>query len=57
MMSEALGLKTIAEGVETIEQLKILKNLGCHTIQGYYLAKPMTADTLEDQFLKKGSKK
>lgn len=56
MMSEALGLKIIAEGVETKEQLNILNDLKCHVIQGYYLAKPMTADDLEEQFLKKGSK-
>ncbi|MBI9015072.1 MAG: bifunctional diguanylate cyclase/phosphodiesterase [Clostridiales bacterium] len=56
-MSEALGLKIIAEGVETKEQLDILNDLNCHVIQGYYLAKPMTADALEEQFLKKDSKK
>ena len=36
-------LKTIAEGVETIEQLNILKNEKCDFIQGYYFSKPVTA--------------
>ncbi|KDC54149.1 GGDEF/EAL domain-containing response regulator [Pseudoalteromonas sp. S3431] len=36
-----LGLKTIAEGVETQEQAKFLKDLGCDEVQGFMYAKPM----------------
>ena len=43
-MSSALGLRTIAEGVETHEQLDILKKLGCHEIQGYYFSPPLPAE-------------
>ena len=43
-MSSALGLRTIAEGVETREQLEILKKLGCHEIQGYYFSPPLPAE-------------
>ena len=43
-MSAALGLRTIAEGVETREQLEILKKLGCHEIQGYYFSPPLPAE-------------
>ncbi|HEY3766735.1 MAG TPA: bifunctional diguanylate cyclase/phosphodiesterase [Gaiellales bacterium] len=42
-MSRALGLDTIAEGIETQEQLEILRRLGCDYGQGYHLARPMDA--------------
>ena len=42
-MASALGLRTIAEGAETREQFEILKNLGCHEIQGYYFSPPLPA--------------
>lgn len=38
-----LNLSVIAEGVETKEQLDILKKLGCRYIQGYYYGKPEPA--------------
>jgi diguanylate cyclase (GGDEF)-like protein len=40
-MAHALGLKVVAEGVETQGQLSILRSLQCDTIQGYYFAKPL----------------
>ena len=40
-MAKRLGLETIAEGVETREQLELLKKLGCENIQGYYFYRPM----------------
>lgn len=40
-MAEALDLAVIAEGVETEEQLAMLKTLGCRTAQGYLLASPV----------------
>jgi diguanylate cyclase (GGDEF)-like protein len=43
-MGQALGLKVIAEGVETTEQLAVLRTLGCDVGQGYLFAKPMPAD-------------
>ncbi|MBD3767728.1 MAG: EAL domain-containing protein, partial [Gammaproteobacteria bacterium] len=42
-MAYALGLKTVAEGVETATQQMIVKQLGISYIQGYYYAKPMDA--------------
>lgn len=40
------NFKTIAEGVETKDQLEILKTLGCDYAQGYLLARPMPEETL-----------
>jgi len=40
-------LQTIAEGVENKNQVKILQNLGCDFLQGYYFAKPMPFDELK----------
>ena len=48
-LSRDLGLKTVAEGVETQEQLDLLKSLGCDFVQGFLLAKPMPE---EEAFLK-----
>jgi diguanylate cyclase (GGDEF)-like protein len=52
MMADGLGLKTIAEGVETKEQLDLLKELGCNRIQGYYYGRPVDGKTFEETYLK-----
>ncbi|MGH2676498.1 MAG: EAL domain-containing protein, partial [Actinomycetota bacterium] len=47
-MAHALGMPTIAEGVETAEQLYTLRRLGCDYAQGYLFARPQVlADVLE----------
>jgi diguanylate cyclase (GGDEF)-like protein len=45
-LGRALGIEVLAEGVETETQLAHLRRLGCDTVQGYLLAKPMPADAL-----------
>ena len=40
-MSHALGMKVVAEGVETNAQVEYLKAVGCDYIQGYYYSKPL----------------
>lgn len=40
-LGQSLGLTVVAEGVETIEQLKFLKERACEEIQGYWLSKPL----------------
>ncbi|MDO3435469.1 EAL domain-containing protein [Rhizobium sp. CBN3] len=40
------NIDIVAEGVETMEHAKILKDLGCHLLQGYALARPMTSEQL-----------
>ena len=47
-LSRAAQLTTIAEGVETDEQLSALRMLGCDQVQGYLLARPMTAERLRE---------
>jgi diguanylate cyclase (GGDEF)-like protein len=46
-MAEALDLEVTAEGVETQDQLTNLKQLHCRQAQGYYLARPMPADAMD----------
>jgi EAL domain-containing protein (putative c-di-GMP-specific phosphodiesterase class I) len=43
-MAKSLGLTTVAEGVETAEQLELLKTMGCDQIQGYFFSRPLPAD-------------
>lgn len=47
-MSEALGIQTIVEGVETAEQARHLMQLGCRVAQGYLYARPARADQIID---------
>ncbi len=42
-MASSLGMQTIAEGVETAEQLAFLRLQGCDEVQGYYFSKPLSA--------------
>ena len=43
-MAQALNLTTVAEGVETAEQLELLKRMGCNQIQGYFFSRPLAPD-------------
>lgn len=45
-LAQALGLKVVAEGVETEGQYQILRSLGCNQVQGYLFSKPLTAQAL-----------
>ena len=45
-MGHALGMKVLAEGVETHEQAKVLREQGCDEVQGYLYGKPVSADEL-----------
>lgn len=44
-LGRSLGLRTVAEGVETAEVLDFLGEIGCDQAQGYHIARPMTGDT------------
>jgi diguanylate cyclase (GGDEF)-like protein/PAS domain S-box-containing protein len=43
-MAHNLGIDTIAEGVETEEQLEVLKEMNCNSGQGYFISKPITGE-------------
>ncbi len=46
-LAKDIGMKTIAEGVETKEQLDLLKRMGCDYIQGFLLSKPLEEETFK----------
>lgn len=50
MMAKGLNLKTIAEGVETEEQLNLLRMIERDGVQGFLLSKPLTAEVFENRF-------
>jgi diguanylate cyclase (GGDEF)-like protein len=43
-LGRSLGVHVLAEGVETVEQLRALRELGCATMQGYLFSRPVPAD-------------
>ena len=52
-LAKNLKMKVIAEGIETEDQLALLRNLGCDYAQGYLLAKPMPREEMEKQLYQK----
>ncbi len=50
-MAKSIGIKTIAEGVETEDQLDVLTELGCDQVQGYLLGRPVPAQEFERKFM------
>ncbi len=54
-MGQTLKMDVIAEGVETEEQLKYLKSIGCNEYQGFYSAKPMNSQEFEEFYLSQDS--
>lgn len=56
-IASKLGVTTTAEGVETCEQLNIVRKEGCTQAQGYFLARPMPASEISLMFLRQLTKR
>lgn len=50
-MCKRLNIKTVAEGIETKEQVEFLKKVKCDMIQGYYFSKPISVEDFEEKYL------
>ncbi|MCG6657756.1 sensor domain-containing phosphodiesterase [Halomonas campisalis] len=50
-MAQTLGMRTVAEGVETHDQAEALKALGCSGVQGFYFGRPVDADSFAAHWL------
>jgi len=48
MLGQQLGMKVVAEGTETAEQVRFLKDLGCDYAQGYFFSRPVDAHAFEE---------
>ena len=49
-MAHELGMSVVTEGVETLEQLEFLQDMGCRMFQGYYFDKPMPVEEFEKKY-------
>jgi diguanylate cyclase (GGDEF)-like protein/PAS domain S-box-containing protein len=56
-LAHNLGLNAIAEGVETVEQLAQLRELGCELAQGYWFSKPLDSLTVTEMLMNLGNTK
>jgi diguanylate cyclase (GGDEF)-like protein len=52
-MAHALGMEVVAEGVENHDQLAVLRALGCNEVQGYLIARPMSAEAVAPLLVKR----
>lgn len=50
LLAKRLGVKTVVEGVETVEQVEFIRKLKCDVIQGYYYSKPICLSKFEEYF-------
>ncbi|NLY80746.1 MAG: EAL domain-containing protein [Lysinibacillus sp.] len=47
-LAKNMGLNTVAEGIETEEQLKLIREMACPTAQGFYFYKPMPIEQVDE---------
>ena len=53
-MAQCMGLECVAEGVETVRQIELLKNYNCHIAQGFFFDKPLPAEEFEKRLDRRG---
>ncbi|MBR3742026.1 MAG: EAL domain-containing protein [Clostridia bacterium] len=51
-MATSLGMDTVCEGVETEEQVRFLREIGCSKLQGYYFCKPIPYEQIVERYQK-----
>jgi diguanylate cyclase (GGDEF)-like protein len=54
-MAGSLGLRVVAEGVETPDQMRFLERRGCDEMQGFYFSRPLAADQLAAYLRERGT--
>ncbi len=52
-IAKSLQILVVAEGVENERQMKLLRELGCELVQGYYFSRPLQASEFENMFIRK----
>ena len=55
-IGKSLGMRVVAEGVESEEHARLVSEMGCDYLQGYYFGKPMCEDDLCDRLIETGGK-
>lgn len=53
-LSKSLKISTVAEGIETEENRRMVRDLGCDLGQGYYYCRPVSAGEFNEKYMKKG---
>ena len=56
-IARCLRVPVVAEGVETANQLRLLRDAGCDLVQGYYFSRPLPADEFTKKILEREYKK
>ena len=51
-MAHNLGISVVCEGVETREQIEVLKEIGCNKVQGFYYSKPIPFEEFMEKYLR-----